>query len=422
MWWVVAAMAAECDLSAPADAPFALALPPEAAKVRVLLEVWADPLHPERADAMLTAISEAHSRATLVVPLESDPSDAVLALVKRAGEAGDEVALRLTDSQVPRDAVGDPKRMRSLFARYRKQSAIETVLVPSPPRMAEAILGKAGIHQVIPTNGAATAAPRIAAVFEGMPRSNVVLQGGPYAGQCGADPLVGAFTPLAADRASQAIFGSMEQPFGTVRVALDTARTGADDTAVLVRWLREVLAPAGIVPTTPSLAREDARLALRDGPLESGATTAGRLVPLDRVHEAARALLASTDSLPRVLPGELNLTEAFLAFDLVLSDKVEGPMVRLHALQPPQTRAPSRVDEGVALPRARVVALAKQLQDELPDTIPAAFPLDGRLLTAAELLLAMAAAVEGNESCEARPIEVPEPNAPGLGWGAAGLP
>jgi hypothetical protein len=126
--------------------------------------------------------------------------------------------------------------------------------------------------------------------------------------------------------------------------------------------------------------------------------------------------------LPRELPGPLNLTEAFEAFLLVALDAQEGPVVRVRTLAPPVARAGSTLPSPVQIPRAAVIATASQLREDPLETLPSALPCGGRLLTAAELLLALAGVVRGEDPVTVRPIEVPDPNAPGLGWGAAGLP
>jgi hypothetical protein len=54
--------------------------------------------------------------------------------------------------------------------------------------------------------------------------------------------------------------------------------------------------------------------------------------------------------------------------------------------------------------------------------VPGALSVDGRLLTASELLLALASVVRGEDPAVTRPIDVPEPNERGLGWGGSTLP
>ena len=63
----------------------------------------------------------------------------------------------------------------------------------------------------------------------------------------------------------------------------------------------------------------------------------------------------------------------------------------------------------------------QQIDERLPERIPAALSVDGKLLTAGELLLLFASAVR-EESPSTRPIAVPEPNESGLGWGKSTLP
>ncbi len=191
---------------------------------------------------------------------------------------------------------------------------------------------------------------------------------------------------------------------------------------VVARWASEILAPAGIRPTLPSLARARAREALADGPISPASSAAGRLVPVDRAKDAAKAIVDAQLQLPRTLPGELNLTEAFVALQLLAAGRIEGDMLRLPAVAGPATRASSTLDGPVEIPAAQVAGLAKALLAEKMQTLPAALPLAGRLLTAPELLVLFASCATGADPCVTVPIESPEPNARGLGWGDAGLP
>ncbi len=410
------ALAGDCALDAPQDAPFHVSLPPEAGQVHLLIEVWPTPASRAWAEGLFDALTAAGVVATLVVPVDPDPE--LIALGRSIREVGHAVAVAVPGNRVRPDPVAGHRAVRALLHPWKP---VETVVIAGPSRVQEAVLGKAGVHEILRVESAGSGAPTLSAVFEGLPRTNVVLSAGPYSGDCGADPRVGPFTPAAADRAAQAIFGASGQPWATVRVALDGARATASDRAVLVRWLDEVIRPAGITPTTPPAVRLEARLAARDArPGESASV--GRLVPVATVVEAAESLSAPGVELPRQLAGNLNLTESFQAFLLVSQGIREGEVVRLHALGGPIARAQSTLPGPVTLRAGAVAETGAALHADPPDALPSAFPCDGYLLTAAEFLLALAGAVRGEDPIRVVPIEVPDPNAPGLGWGAAGIP
>jgi hypothetical protein len=122
---------------------------------------------------------------------------------------------------------------------------------------------------------------------------------------------------------------------------------------------------------------------------------------------------------PRKLAGELTPTEAFHAFVWILSESHEGDLVRLGALIGPRQSAQSALTGPVEVPREAVVGLASALRAEWPAEIPAALPIDGRLLTASEVLLLLASAVQDEATPTTRPIAVADPNTPGLGWGVS---
>lgn len=419
--WSMVAHAA-CVLDAPADAAPTVALPSEAAQVAVLLEIWPRPDQLDWARDTL-AMATAHGVAvTVVLPFDARPTAEQTALAASAIAGGHELALWMRADQLPRDTALDPKRMRQGLSPWRAIAPIETLYAAGPSRVAEAILGRVGIRQLVQTDAPATGAPRRAAAFEGQLGRGVVLSGGPYTGPCGADPTIGRFDAATADRATQAIYGATTARWASVRVPLAPLAPSAEEGAALARWIEGVLTPAGVRPAPARAVGAAAWAALAAGPIDPATASAGRVVPLTAARQAADALADATVELPRELPGALNLTEAVLAWCLLLTDRAEGEVVRLRALQPPITRATSSLDGPVTLPRADVLALARALLAEQPDTWPAAVPFAGRLWTASEIALLLASAVRGEEPARTWPVEVPDPHAPGLGWGTAGLP
>ena len=209
-----------------------------------------------------------------------------------------------------------------------------------------------------------------------------------------------------------------------IRVALRGRDHPGTDPTVFGRWLDEILLPAGFTLSTATEARQDALAFFRTGrtmqtsPLEAGG---GRLVGIDEVRSAAQAL-DDENILPWSLPGDLNLTEAFLAFSLLLADQAEGEVIRLGALQGPRTHAQSRGLGIQDLECDAAASLARALLAELPVSIPAALPVGGQLYSAPEVLTLLASAVRGDTPCQTWPTASPDPNAPGQGWGESTLP
>ncbi len=418
-WLAAAAVAATCDLSGPADAGFAVPL--EADRVRVVVELWAEGADPAWAHALLDALDARGLGAVVVVP----PDDVDEALLARVAAGPHEAAIVLDERDVPRDVLqrlGDLKRQ---LKPVRKAAGGATVvLAPIGSRASEAMLGRAGFRALVNVQGPPTAQARMAGHLEGQPRINVVLHAGPYEDACGTDPRVGPFTPVAADRAAQAIQRANRSPgVPIVRVSLVGARGASTDAQVLGRWIDEVLVAGGVSVVTASAARLEALQSFRRGeePPPAEAAGGGRVVAHAQAVQAAEAL-RDVVVLPRSLPGELSPTEAFYAFCLVASGRSEGSAVRIGALLGPPTLAESTLGGEVALDPERVRGVARSLLAAMPSEVPAALPVDGHLLTASELLLALASVVRGDEAPTTRPVAVPEPNERGLGWGAATLP
>jgi len=419
--WLLAAMAAPCALDGPADAPFMVAAPDDGSHVHVVVVLRLADGELEWAAQILSVLEERGLHAGLLVS-RAEPSESMRSFVLAAMERGHEVVVRLAEEEVAKSPEKGPaqmrKRLKVLSSSYGKVRVAEA---PLGTRESEGILHRVGLRAVLETNGASTAAPRKQAHFEGQPDSGVVLPIGPYSGPCGTDPSVSGFTPLAADRVTQAVYGARSARTGVVRLRLLAGE--ATDAAVLARWLDTVILPAGVSVGPPGEAREVALKALRSGePVDwnPDATAGGRLVRVDEVKRAAESLL-EVNTVPRELPGELSPTEAFQAFLRVLAGEVEGSVVRLSALDGPALLSRSQLDGPTPVRPESLRKLSVALLAELPASIPAALSVDGQLLNAAELLVVLAAAV-AEVAPVARPVAVPEPSAVGLGWGRATTP
>ena len=422
------ALAGSCDLTgAPQDA-FRVQAPTRAATVRVLIELWPDEGQEAWAEAMLQVFEERGLAATLVVPLPDaeGPTEEVLAWAERAERAGHEVAVHFTERQLPRDALQGPAPMKRRLKPLRQAAGgVRTAVASLPSRPTEASLGRLGFRNLIQERGPATAVPRPAVVFEGQPRIGVVIHAGPYAGVCGVRPFASPFTPAAADRATQAMWGAARiDGVPAIRVAIEGQPEAGADPVVLGRWLDEVVTPAGARVSTANAIRTATLAFFRTGrtmasnPLEAGG---GRLVSVSEVRDAA-ARLADENLLPRRLPGDLNLSETFMAFSLLLADQAEGDVIRLSALSGPQSHANSRLEGIITLDPQAVAALASAIVSEPPTAVPAALPVGERTLNAAELLTAMASAIRGEDPVQSWPTASPDSSVPGQGWGAATLP
>ncbi len=427
---------AACSIDAPPDTPFRVEAPTDGDSVAivVLLRIPDDPEALPWARSILDTLEERDLRAGLSVQID-EPSKALVDFVEPALERGHALVLRLRSNDVGRDFQTGPrrtrKRLRPATRAFGKARAAEIPLgAPessgSALGSAESVLNRIGIKSVLETNGAATGTPRRMQHFDAQPDNGVVLPAGPYTGTCGKDPVVSGFTPPAADRVTQAIYGARSAGVGIVRLTLEPPIQDSErDAVVLGRWLDEVVLTKGervrITPPDDGL-RERVLSALRSGRTKpSKATEGGRLVRVDEVEQAAKSL-DGAEAVPRLLPGDLTPTEAFQAFASVLVGDIEGSVVRLRALSGPPTLAKSTLSGPTEIDRDALIALLTALRADAPTQIPAALPVGSALLNAPELLTAMASAVRGDTPPVARPIAVPEPNADGLGWGRATTP
>lgn len=411
---------AGCALDAPPDAPFTAAA--DADEVQVVLELWLGGAEAEWAEAILAVLDARGLGATIVVPA-APPTEAIARVLARIKKTLHDPAIALQAGEVPRDKDGARALKDAIAAVAELAGPVRTVIAPVGARQPEALLGTLGFRSIENTAGPATAEARMAGMFEGQPRVNVVLPPGPYEDACGADPHVAPFTPASADRATWAI-ARAARGRGTpvVRIALDGGGGRASDAEVLGRWLDEVLLPSGAGIGTAEAARQVVLRGFRDPtPAPApGADDSGRLVQLDEVVRAAQEIGAPA-TLPRAFAGDLTATEAYQAFLLVAAGRNEGQIVRLTHLRGPASDARSTLSGPITLPAEEVRAAAKGLNAALPAEIPSAFPVGGHLLTAGEMLLALAGVVRGDDPVTVQPVANPDPNQRGLGWGESTL-
>ena len=420
------ALAGLCDLQAPADTPFDMAAPQDAEGVRLLVELWTGPDDVDWATGVLNELNRRGVPGILAVNLPKGPLPAdFTALLESASAAGNEVAVVFEANDVPMDALANNKPYRQRLRELAGAGVqLRVVASPIPGKVSEALLGRLGFKTILLIRGPASSLPRQAAVFEGQPRVNVVLHGGPYSGDCGSKPDVGPFTPRAADRVTHAIAGAARTGGApTVRIAMLGSQSAETDAAVLGRWLDEVALPAKVKITTANESRVAALQSFRSGTAATVGNDAGggRMVSIDALREAAKAL-ADENILPRTLPGDLNITEAFYGFLVLVAGKEEDSAVRLGALAGPTDAVENVVEGIVEIDPEALKAVATALLDELPAHVPSAMSVGGTFLGASELFTALASEVRGDAPPHTWPTANPDPNAVGLGWGEATLP
>lgn len=416
---MVAAAAPECSLDVPADTEFQVPLAADG--VRVMLELWFEGADAAWAESTLVAVADAGIPATVMMPAGPLP-DAYVGPLSRVKEVDTlNVGFVLPESVVPQNLDVSLRPIRRSLRPVRKVAGrTRTVVAPIGNRASEAMLGRAGFRELIDATAPAGAGSRYAGILEGMQRINVVFPGGPYQGPCGPDPRVGPFTPAAADRAARAIQQAAAVPGApVVRVALIGKDGAPTDGEVLVRWVTEILGPGGVTVVTPRQARLAALSALQKGiDMSQAVASVGRVVSLKDAVAAAEALRTVT-TVPRGLPGDLTPSEAFYAWTLVVAGRDDGSAVRIRSLSGPSNDARTSLKGVVPVSADDLRATAKALLAAMPAEVPAAIPVGDQLLTASELLMALASLVRGDDPVETRPVAVPDPNARGLGWGSA---
>ncbi|NCG19212.1 MAG: hypothetical protein GWP91_09390 [Rhodobacterales bacterium] len=427
--WLALALASPCVLDVPHDQSFQVMPPAERHSVHLILELWPTQAeHTSWALSVLDAVESQGQHVTLILPLPP-PEGAEpwsLALAERAAAGGHEVGVQFVHQDLPVDTMASPRPFMQRMKTLRKAAGgVKLAVAPLPSRSTEALLGRLGFRTLLQSRGSATATPRLSAVFEGQPRIGAVLQTGPYAGACGTRPEVVSFTPAAADRVTQTLWGAARlDGVPVMRAAIQGQTEVGHDAEVVGRWIDEVLSPAGQGLSSGERSRADAVAYFRTGKtMEANAldTGGGRLVHIGVLKKVAESL-ADENILPRILPGDLNLSEAFLGFTLILAGQTEGEVVRLSALAGPELHSDSRLKGITAVEKSALIALATALVAELPKRVPANLPVGNQLLTATEVLTAMASVLREDQPPSTWPTAAPDPNAPGQGWGEATLP
>lgn len=409
IWW---SAAFACPEPGAPDAPFDVW--PSAPGVHVLVEVWAAGAPEGWADGVLDALDAHGVPALVVVPARLEPST-YAPLLARVGASPHALGIALPEALVP-TGDADVRPLRRAVAPLAKAAGERPRAVVSRvgSRTVEGLLQRAGYRVLVDAGGVAGQPPRVAGYLDGQAPTGVVVPPGPWDGD--APARCAPFGPATADHLAR----TLERAVGIERVpmvrwVLEGRGGGPDDAAVVDRWLTEVGRPSGATFG----AGDEARAAWldRSGGDVGASAVGGRGVPVSTVRQAAAALAGAT-TLPATLPGDLDPTEAFLAFALVATGRDDG-IVHLPAAGGPIQNAASSAGPG-PVDRQALVAWARDLLADVPTALPSAARIGDRVLPAREILFALASLVRGEDPVVAGPVADPDPNAPGLGWGRSG--
>ncbi len=218
-----------------------------------------------------------------------------------------------------------------------------------------------------------------------------------------------------------------------VRVSLP-APVAMRQAALLQRWQREVLEPCGAALLGREQAEEAVLAWLRTADRPTGllgmlvapaaekppsaVAPPPRSVDDDELELVADALACSPTAgatLPHRVGDDLTLTQAWLALSMAL--RGGDPPLPLHPFLPPQTSPRSVLaPSGASIPAGDLRQVVIQLAPKPGQQVPSFTRVGEHALTAAELLCAMAGAVQGQDPVLVTTTYSPEPYSPGLGW------
>ena len=400
-----------CTYGAPAAQP----VRPEAT-ARVFVEVRVEPDTPAAAvDATLAPLLEVGLPVTVLVPLGWPAAPDTW----QPPAAGVDLGMLTTLDGLVGRPVADPSAMSFIdwrdalrSGRRSVQKSVgqrpKVVAMPPPPPMGEVAIDDAGFTALLLIDPGDAAVPRRSVAFGGRTGRTRVLTEGTPADPCGA--LLGTPVRAALDRVARV---GPSQVVTRVALPPDPATARA-----LALWWSTTAAPAD----WKAWSVQAAFLRLGNAQLAPKPTTAAPAatvtVELGRLTAAAPTLTAAR-RLPRVLPGDLNLTTAFAAFTAATADPTQ-PAYALAPLGPPPDVARTTLTDPIELAESDLRAAARSLLPGLTGTVPTVVEVGGHSLTNAEFLVAMAALLQGATPI-ARPVGHPDPYAVGAGWGALRL-
>ncbi len=363
-----------------------------------------------------------------VVLLRTDLVESLAGQLPSAVEQGHEMGLWLGQPRAPGAAEGT-SRSRSSWSELRSARRSLRRSSGSLPRAvglreitprAEAALNELRFSLLLPQLDGADH-PRRAVSLQGYQGLSLVIPPYPVPPPMDRQAADGSHLLAQLELSARALHTG-ERP--VVRLPLAAQALDEASLALLERWSSEVLTPCGARSLDLRTAELETRRWLREqqGQQPRAKTAAlGRRLERAQLQDAAAALRCPDrpgHSLPRSLPGELNLTEAFLALSLAMADPDSHTALELHALAAPRSSPRSVLPpEGVELEAAQVRRVAAELAPYLTGQVPALVSVSDHTLTAAEFLCAMSASVNDDALVSVFSTFSPDPYAEGLGWG-----
>lgn len=306
--------------------------------------------------------------------------------------------------------------LKNLRRTLKKTHDISSVsLVGHFPNVrAEATALKAGFRILLPTQSSKERTPRLAAFFPNQMQMGGIVPGNRSYHNCGP---IQQWQP---HHGGRFIREMTAQDPGITRISL---HSGMRDVTMFLSWLDTVGLQGDNRPiplrrlSTPKWRRSIQKP--KSTPIKTSTATTQRLISKRVIVDIATRLQQVT-ALPRVLPHELTLTEAFAALSRYLTQEPDTP-IYIGTLLPPQHLAVSQLSDGITFDTSIDVLRAFLVQwEQFPNThVPSSVRLENTSISAAELLVLMSQAALEQSELSVPLIRVPDPRAPGLGWGTS---
>ncbi len=387
--------------------------PTPTAEARVLFELRLAPDTPTAAiDATLQPFLENQLPVVLLVPPAWTPDvpgwhpPANLVEVGVLANIHDLLGSKVADPNAVREADWKSALSATKRAVTSATGSRPSILASPPlPPTGEMMVEARGFTLMLIVDPSDASIPRRARVYGGrMGRTRVIFEGSSK-DACGAQ--LGSPAPSALDRVTQV------GPSQVVsRVALAPVPEQARAAAL---WWRDVAEPAGWKAWSARTAFiRLGTVQLIPQPSEEEPVTQA-MVETARLLQAARHV-GRVERLPRVLEGDLNLTEALVGLSALVAEPGHDRYM-LPEVGPPAAMARTTLSGPVALDEAALRATAQEILPRLSTQTPGLFTIGAHTLTAGEYLVALASLARG-ESPETHPVGDPDPFAPGGGWGA----
>ena len=396
-----------CTLSAP---PATRTAPTAPARMMLEVRLAADTPTP-LIDATLAPLIEAGLPVTVLVPPGWSADDPAWRLPARGVDVGvigtldDIVGQPVTDPGAMSLADWRVALKSSKRAVQRATHKRATVLaVPPPTPTGEVAIDEAGFQALFLIDPGDAAAPRRARAYGGRTGRTRVVTEGAGVDACGAQlgtPLPSALDRIARVGPSQVV----------TRVALAPS---ADEARAVALWWTHTAAPAEWKAwSVGTLYVRAGTTPLAPKPAEAPPVAQASLTT-DRLAQATETI-TTVGRLPRVLPGDLTLTEAFVGLAAMAADPGH-PAYPVPYVGPPPGDVRSVLTGPTPLEEAAVRQAATALLPSLGDHLPTLVNVGAHTLTAGEFLLVLAQLQRGLAPV-ARPIGSPDPFAEGAGWG-----